>query len=731
MDTRPPLPDAAAPRRRADRSLLARLGFGRAAGTPAAASSREASGGEPQAAGRLETAAEGSPRVDEAALRAVVDGLQDGLVVIDDAGRIVRCNRAAAAMFGQPARALHGTPADALLPEDALRAGPTGLGGRRRRIEARRHDGTAFAADIASAPIEVDGVRHLVVLLADASLVELGERELGSVRAAALDASRAKSRFLVNMSHEARTPMNGLLGLAALLRDTALSDTQRGLVDGLERSAETLRSLIDRVLEVADLETGRLPLHQSDFDPVEAVEDALARVALRAAHKGLAIGYAFDGDAPPPMHGDDRRFREVLRHLLDNAVSFTVEGHVQVRLSFRDAERLLEVRVVDSGPGVPAVQRRRLFQAFCQVDESASRSHGGVGLGLAICRHLTELMGGAIDVGDAPGGGAAFRFTVAWHPPTQRTALADARSRVARLTGRAVAVAGIDPMQRAQLAAWGLQLREPAAAAREPRLPLLVAADDRTALAFAQRIAAARATQAAAPVVLATSRAVAAAPALPRIERPMRARALAAALDGTAEPGRPGDARPSARQPEDTATGRPTGTPYGAALLAAPPAPDPAAPPARATTEGVAAPSAVADPQHAEPRRRVLVVEDNAVNQLLAVALLQRLGVEPAVVGDGTGALERLAASPWDAVLMDVQMPGLDGLETTQRWRQAERAQGLARTPVIALTANATDEDRERCLAAGMDDYLAKPLDRTMLEARLARWVGATGPVAG
>ncbi|MEI7444787.1 MAG: ATP-binding protein, partial [Burkholderiales bacterium] len=536
MDTPTTPPDVPAPSRAPERSLLARLGFGRPAaassGTPARDPRRDAGAVGRQAPVPFEASVD----IGATALHAAFDGLRDGLLVVDGGGRIVRCNRAAAATFGASIDALLGTPADALLPEEVLRPGPTGVGGRRRRVEARRRDGIAFAADVVSEPIDADGVPHVLVLLSDATLAEQGARELEAARAAALDASRAKSRFLVNVSHEVRTPMNGLIGLAGLLRETPLSDEQRGLLDGIERSALALQSLIDRVIETADLEAGRLQLCQSDFDPVEAVEDALARVAARAAGKGLAIGYAFDGDVPPPMHGDDLRFREVLRHLLDNALTFTETGHVQVRLGFRPTERLLELRVRDTGPGVPEAMRARLFQPFSQVDESASRSHGGVGLGLAICRQLADLMGGSIDVDDAPEGGAEFRFALSWHPAIGENALAGTRARAARLTGRAVAAAGLDAMQRAQLAAWGLQVREPAAAAREPRLPLMVRGDQPEALAFALRVAAARAATPSAAVVLVSARAVANSQAIPRIDAPIRVRDLVAALDSTAAP---------------------------------------------------------------------------------------------------------------------------------------------------------------------------------------------------
>jgi CheY-like chemotaxis protein len=400
------------------------------------------------------------------------------------------------------------------------------------------------------------------------------------------------------------------------------------------------------------------------------------------------------------MHGDEVRFRQVLSNLVGNAVKFTSRGGVEVVMSFQASVRQLELRVRDTGPGIPADKVRDLFQPFSQVDGSATRRFGGTGLGLAISRQLVELMNGTIGVTTTEGEGSEFRFSIGWHPAIDKST---PRAPRARLAGRAIALIGLDAMQRAQLAGWGVVVRDADPDALPADVPVLVDGARPDAVAIAARAATAGAATGgqAQRVALVSRRPPPDGGTLPRLAWPLRARAVAALLDGTI------DAVASTTTP---AVSTRFGERIALPAMANPPAPTAPQPPAR--------PGA---PER--PKFEALVVEDNAINQMLAAALLDRLGIASTVVADGEQALERLQARRWDVVLMDCQMPVMDGYEAIRRWREMEHARGLPRTPVIALTANAMEGDRDRCLAAGMDDYLSKPIDRAALAARLATWL--------
>jgi PAS domain S-box-containing protein len=639
-------------------------------------------------------------RFSEGTLRATFDGMLDGVIVYDRAHRIVQCNRVAALMFGHEPHTLPGTSALALLPEDALEPAVSGAAGRRRRVEGLRRDGTRFPADVAVSELRLGDAPYFAALVADATAQAMHERELSAARDAALDSTRAKSQFLANMSHEIRTPMNGVIGVTDLLRETTMTGEQREMVDTVQRSAHALLTIIDDILDLSKIEAGKLRLQQADFDPVESLEDTFELVADRAASKGLQLGYRIEGMVPGAMHGDEVRFRQVLSNLVGNAVKFTSRGGVEVVMSFQASVRQLELRVRDTGPGIPADKVRDLFQPFSQVDGSATRRFGGTGLGLAISRQLVELMNGTIGVTTTEGEGSEFRFSIGWHPAIDKST---PRAPRARLAGRAIALIGLDAMQRAQLAGWGVVVRDADPDALPADVPVLVDGARPDAVAIAARAATAGAATGgqAQRVALVSRRPPPDGGTLPRLAWPLRARAVAALLDGTI------DAVASTTTP---AVSTRFGERIALPAMANPPAPTAPQPPAR--------PGA---PER--PKFEALVVEDNAINQMLAAALLDRLGIASTVVADGEQALERLQARRWDVVLMDCQMPVMDGYEAIRRWREMEHARGLPRTPVIALTANAMEGDRDRCLAAGMDDYLSKPIDRAALAARLATWL--------
>jgi signal transduction histidine kinase/DNA-binding response OmpR family regulator/HPt (histidine-containing phosphotransfer) domain-containing protein len=550
-------------------------------------------------------------------------------------------------------------------------------------------------------------------LVALAALL-LGRRVLHSADRdllAATEASAMKSNFVANMSHEIRTPLNGVVGMMNLLAETELTHEQREYVDVARSSSDALMTVINDILDVAKIEAGRLEIERRDFDLHDLVETSCDMVAATAVAKGIELQSFVHEDVPRAVRGDRMRVGQVLANLVSNAVKFTAEGEVVVEVSLAkriDEGVIVRFEVRDTGIGIAPERIGRLFDPFTQADVSTTRQFGGSGLGLTISLELTRLMGGTIEAESEPGKGSRFSFEM---PFSAAEADVGARVPTTELGGLHVLVVDDNATNRrifeAYVTAWGMR-PEVAHDAGDAFAQLQRAAHkgdpfdvalldfnmpDENGVELARRITASPTLHRTRLILLTSSGQIAADDRTTGIghhlTKPVRQSRLLDAISAAMAMSDNGKAH---LMPEAA-----SGTPR-----------------------------AVSD----RGGRRILVAEDQQVNWMLVERMLAKRGDHAVNATDGHRALEMMTSERYDLVLMDCQMPGLDGYDTAREIRRRETDEQRARVPIIAMTANAMLGDREKCLAAGMDDYIAKPISIEVLNDTLDRWLPSTPPDA-
>ncbi len=642
--------------------------------------------------------AEAELRVAEEESRALLEALPDTIYRIDRAGTILGFQASPAADSQDESQKL-GRNVSEVMPADVAAEAIECIN---EAIETREVVSLDYQ-------IEREGVRHdhearfvkggeheVIAIVRDVTQLKELQRELDQAHRDALQAAGTKGRFLATMSHQIRTPMNGVIGMTNVMLQTRLTPEQREYTTIIRNSGEALLSILDDVLDYSKIEAGKIELGRAPFPLRALLEEIVELLAARAHDKRLEIASIIDARVPDWVQGDRGRLRQVITNLLGNAIKFTSRGQVCLRVTVVGHDRdtaLIRFDVTDTGMGISRDQQKNLFQEFAQANRSIQREYGGTGLGLAISRQIVELMGGRMLVESAPGEGSTFSFTARFGTAHGRTTGSFFLPRA--LSGARILALGLHPLTREfleyQLSPFGAKIDLADSIARTPLteqgthdLVFLELALGSSEADSKQKVRELFGISHSTPVVVlyaigqrSVGDAAREAGATLCLARPLRRIALHEGLSNVL------------------------------GLTASP------------STKRVRVGESPA--VQSKLRARVLVAEDNLVNQKVAVRTLEMLGCDAEVAENGQLAVEAMKQSEFDIILMDCQMPVLDGFGAAGAIRELEGTG--RRIPIVAMTANAMQGDRERCLAAGMDDYVPKPVTLTDLDATLRRWL--------
>jgi PAS domain S-box-containing protein len=658
---------------------------------------------------------------ERARLQAIFDAVVDAIVTIDKDGLITDWSSSAQRIFGYAPEEILGQNLTILMPEphrtrhagyiaSFLSTRDAKIIGIGRELTAIRKDGTEFPIELGVSEVNSGGDIFFTGILRDITERKRAEAELVKAREEAEAANLAKSQFLATMSHEIRTPMNGVLGMANLLSSTSLTDRQRRLVDNVTHSGQALLGIINDILDFAKIESGKFELSTTPFEPRETIAEIAELFAERCAKKGLEFIYFIAEDVPTVLVGDPMRLRQILVNLIGNAVKFTERGEILLEVSLGRIQNdavVLNFAVEDTGIGIAPDQRARIFESFHQVDTSLTRARGGSGLGLAITRQLVVLMGGDISVESEPGRGSRFAFSSTFQISTLtgaapsgprhlarplRTLLADTNAVSAHVTSLYLSSWNVDATIAMTLDEARVTWQQAVDTDKPFDVVILdIKGQEQDATEFARQI---RDTAKPAELILLSGldtyvdSSLEGLDAVAILPKPARPSELFSALMSISHGGKRIRRGPGARRRG-----------------------------ARARLPNFGA--------------RILIAEDNPVNQDVAAGVLELMGCRTVSAPNGRVAYRLFAQEKFDAILMDCEMPIMDGIEATRRVRELEAmarslpdgAPNKGHIPIIALTAHAVGEVRDKCLAAGMDDFLVKPFDERQMAETLLRWL--------
>ncbi len=672
----------------------------------------------------------------------IVDSALDAIISVNESGIIIDWNPQAEHLFGWTKEEIIGQPvADTIIPQTFRKAHNLGFAryletrqatmlNQRIEVSALNRKGEIFPAEISVNPFTVDGVIIFSAFIRDITEQKKTEQTLREAKETAEQAAKAKSEFLATMSHEIRTPMNGIIGMTGLLLDTSLSSQQHQFAETVRSSGEALLTIINDILDFSKIEAGKLDFETIDFDLLVAMEDTLDLFAEKAGSANLELVGIVDSSVPTALRGDPGRFRQVLVNLIGNAIKFTKEGTVSVTITL-DAEApdavTIRIAVTDTGMGIDPITQQQLFQPFQQADSSTTRQFGGTGLGLAICKKLVECMSGTIGIESTVGQGSTFWFTAQY----MKQSKSPVDRQIKDLDNVRLCYIDDHPINRQLVEeyakAWGMQMiaaSTPTEGLEELHLamnkgePFHVAIIDMVmpgmdGLALARSIKTNPQLSATRLILLSSigqrgdAKNANAAGFSGYLTKPIRQNVLKHTLQ--------------------TVMGLERGNMDHLDT--------------RVITRFTSLESAES------VGHRILVVDDHQVNQQLAVMMIERLGHRVNVAANGQEAIEALKTIPYDLIFMDCHMPIMDGYEATKKIREAESIKSqeekraltdspdsplliphCSHIPIVAMTANVMPQDREKCLKAGMDDYLSKPIRPEGLTRIFAKWLAASTP---